>query len=265
MTMNRTKKIKEKFKFSNKKKYEKLMILTAFILLSIATIISFKNKNFVPTLIPFRTTIVTTINATSALLCFILLFMKENYRLQCFILFVQGICTVLTGHELLGAFLYSAMFVLLFVNKFFTTKSKKKLIFLVSTWLLTIFSLLPISQLRFLIAFLISSFFATFYAYVFKKLEDILSVFIPAKKSIIPAQPFPKQGEELFLKDFNLSERQITILKDFIENKTTYLNLARKYNISISTVKKEMTEIFTRFNVTNNNELYILLKQFVIK
>ena len=43
--MNRTKKIEEKFKFSNKKKYEKLMLLTAFILLFIATIISFNNKN----------------------------------------------------------------------------------------------------------------------------------------------------------------------------------------------------------------------------
>lgn len=263
--MNRTKKIEEKFKFSNKKKYEKLMLLTAFILLFIATIISFKNKNFLPTIIPFRAIIVPIINATSALLCFILLFIKEYYRLQCLILFVQGICTALTGYELLGAFLYSAMFVLLFVNKFFTNKPKKKLIFLVSVWILTNFSLLPISKLRFLIAFVISSFFAAFYAYVFKKLEDILSVFIPAKKSIIPSENFPKQGEELILKDFNLSERQITILKDFIENKTTYLDLARKYNISISTVKKEMSEIFTRFNVTNNNELYILLKQFVIK
>ena len=233
------------------------MLLTAFILLFIATIISFKNKNFLPTIIPFRAIIVPIINATSALLCFILLFIKENYRLQCLILFVQGICTALTGYELLGAFLYSAMFVLLFVNKFFTNKPKKKLIFLVSVWILTNFSLLPISKLRFLIAFVISS--------VFKKLEDILSVFIPAKKSIIPSENFPKQGEELILKDFNLSERQITILKDFIENKTTYLDLARKYNISISNVKKEMSEIFTRFNVTNNNELYILLKQFVIK
>ena len=191
--MNRTKKIEEKFKFSNKKKYEKLMLLTAFILLFIATIISFKNKNFLPTIIPFRAIIVPIINATSALLCFILLFIKENYRLQCLILFVQGICTALTGYELLGAFLYSAMFVLLFVNKFFTNKPKKKLIFLVSVWILTNFSLLPISKLRFLIAFVISSFFAAFYAYVFKKLEDILSVFIPAKKVLFHQKIFPNK------------------------------------------------------------------------
>ncbi|MBQ4123972.1 sporulation transcriptional regulator SpoIIID, partial [bacterium] len=178
---------------------------------------------------------------------------------------VQGICTAITGYELLGAFLYSAMFVILFVNKFFTTNTKKKLLILIGIWVLTIFCLLPISYTRFFTELIISVFFTTFYAYIYKKTEDILSVFIPTKKSFDSNNTLPNQGEEIFLKDYNLTERQIILLKDFIENKSTYIKLSKKYNISISTVKKDMAVIFTKFNVANNNELFILLSQFIVR
>jgi DNA-binding CsgD family transcriptional regulator len=97
------------------------------------------------------------------------------------------------------------------------------------------------------------------------KTEDILSIFIPSKKSFDSNNTLPNQGEEIFLKDYNLTERQIILLKDFIENKSTYVKLAEKYNISISTVKKDMADIFTKFNVANNNELFILLSQFIVR
>lgn len=263
--MNKIIDIKEKIWDSNKKKYEKLMILSAFIMLVMATVFSINNNNYVTTIIPFRTTIVPIINGATAFLCFILLFIKENYRLQSLILFIQGICTAITGYEILGAFLYSAMFVILFVNKFFTTNTKKKLIILVCIWILTIFSLLAISYTRFITVLIISFFFATFYAYIYKKTEDILSIFVPTKTNFLSNNALPKQGEELFLSKFDLSERQIILLKDFIKNKSTYNNLAKKYNVSISTVKKDMADIFTKFNVANNNELFILLSQFVVK
>lgn len=263
--MNKIIDIKEKIWDSNKKKYEKLMILSAFIMLVMATVFSINNNNYVTTIIPFRATIVPIINGATAFLCFILLFIKENYRLQSLILFIQGICTAITGYEILGAFLYSAMFVILFVNKFFTTNTKKKLIILVCIWILTIFSLLAISYTRFITVLIISFFFATFYAYIYKKTEDILSVFIPTKKSFDSNNTLPNQGEEIFLKDYNLTERQIILLKDFIENKSTYIKLSKKYNISISTVKKDMAVIFTKFNVANNNELFILLSQFIVR
>ena len=263
--MNKTIDIREKICNSNKQKYEKLMILSAFIMLLCATIFSIQNKNYATTILPHRSIVVPIINGSTALLCFILLFTKENYRLQCFILFIQGICTVLTGYEILGAFLYSAMFVILFVNKFFTTNTKKKLLILITIWILTIFCLLPISYTRFFTELVISIFFTTFYAYIYKKTEDILSIFIPSKKSFDSNNSLPNQGEEIFLKDYNLTERQIILLKDFIENKSTYVKLAKKYNISISTVKKDMADVFTKFNVANNNELFILLSQFIVK
>ena len=60
--MNKIIDIKEKIWDSNKKKYEKLMILSAFIMLVMATVFSINNNNYVTTIIPFRTTIVPIIN-----------------------------------------------------------------------------------------------------------------------------------------------------------------------------------------------------------
>lgn len=98
-----------------------------------------------------------------------------------------------------------------------------------------------------------------------KKLKIFYQSLSPQKKTFDSNNSLPNQGEEIFLKDYNLTERQIILLKDFIENKSTYVKLAKKYNISISTVKKDMADIFAKFNVANNNELFILLSQFIVK
>lgn len=256
---------KRKSAFSSKKKYEKLMLISAFVVLLTATIFSIINNNDIPTVIPFHTTVVPIINGASALLCLILLFIKENYRLQCLILFIQGICTALTGYEVLGAFLYSAMILLLFVNNFFTTNAKKKVSILVLIWILTVLSLLPFGFQRFLLEFVISFFFAGFYAYVYKKLEHILSVFIPAKNDSQIIDKLPERGSKINLEEFGLSERQIKFVKDYLKNKSSYKELGEKYFTSTSTVKKEMREVFDKFNVKNINELYMLLVQFVIE
>ena len=256
---------KRKSEFYKKKKYEKIMLISAFSVLLTATILSIINDNDIPTVIPFHTTIVPIINGASAFLCLILLFIKENYRLQCLILFIQGICTALTGYEVLGAFLYSAMFLLLFVNNFFTTNAKKKVSILVLIWILTVLSLLPFGFQRFLLEFVISFFFAGFYAYVYKKLEHILSIFIPVKNDSQIIDKLPERGSKINLEEFGLSERQIKFVKDYLKNKSSYKELSEKYFISTSTVKKDMNDVFTKFNVKNINELYLLLIQFEVE
>lgn len=129
--------------FANKKRHEKIMLATAFAVLVTATVLSIINDNDIPTIIPYHTVTIPIINGASALLCLILFFIRENYFLQCSILFVQGICTALTGYEVLGAFLYSAMFIILFCNKFFATKANKKALALLGFWALALLGLIP--------------------------------------------------------------------------------------------------------------------------
>ena len=44
--------------------------------------------------------------------------------------------------------------------------------------------------------------------------------------------------------------------------KLSYKEIADKYMVSISTVKKDMTDIFSIFGVQNKNELTLLLSQY---
>lgn len=250
-------------KLPYKRTYEKLMLVTAFIVLVTATIMSIINDNDIPTIIPYHTTTIPIINGSSALLCLALFFIKENFYLQCVILFVQGICTTLTGYEVLGTFLYSAMFIILFCNKYFTTNTKKKLIPLIICWIITLLSLIPFGIQRFIFELIISAFFAGFYAYIYKKLEDYISVLTPVK--YIEFEFLPEKGSLLDLADYGLSERQIKLVKDYMDNRLSYKELSDKYYISVSTVKKDMATVFVKFGVKNINDLYILLSQYIIK
>ena len=62
----------------NKPQHEIIMIFTAFVLLTAATILSIINDNDIPTIIPFHTITVPIINGLSAFACFILFFIKTN-------------------------------------------------------------------------------------------------------------------------------------------------------------------------------------------
>ena len=62
--------------------------------------------------------------------------------------------------------------------------------------------------------------------------------------------------------DFGLTKRQINFLKDYMYTKLSYKEIAEKYVVSISTVKKDMTDIFSIFGVQNKNELTLLLSQY---
>ena len=72
-------------------------------------------------------------------------------------------------------------------------------------------------------------------------------------------------GTKLKLSDYNLSERQISFTLDFINNNLSYNDLTEKYYVSLSTVKKEFAEVFKIFGVTKNDELKLLLLQYVVE
>ena len=126
-------------------------------------------------------------------------------------------------------------------------------------------SLIPFGIQRFILELVISFFFAGFYAYVYKKMEHTFSIFIPAKNNLEILNKLTERGSKIKLEEFGLSERQIKFVKDYLKNKSSYKELSEKYFISTSTVKKDMNDVFTKFNVKNINELYLLLIQFEVE
>ena len=250
--------------FTSKSTSEKIMFFAALLILMTSTYMNDIDNITQPTIVPYPSTTIRIINGFFTVLWFINFFLKKTYPIQVAILYVEGIVTLLIDFKVLGTFLYSAMFIVLFCNKCFITNTRKKLIFLCSSWLLAVFSLIPFGLDRFIFSMLITFFFSGFYFHIYKMLESKLSLFIPVKTNTVNTIPLPNRGSELNLSNYNLTERQIKILKEYISSKSSYKEIGEKLFCSTSTVKRDMTAIFSIFGVKNINDLYFLLSQYKI-
>lgn len=127
----------------NKIQTERIFLIFSFIILMIATVLSFILPAETRSVIPYPKITIPFINTICTILCFLTIFKMNWYMLQYAILFIESICTILTGYELLGIFLYSAFLIKLFVNGFFVKKLFPKIIILILIWLITILGLIP--------------------------------------------------------------------------------------------------------------------------
>lgn len=251
-------------KIPYKKKHEKIMLLSTFLLLLIVTIFSIFNCELYSR-ISFLFVLIPIVNFACTILCAILFFIKENYYLQSLILFVQSITSTFLGHEVIGAILFSSLFVLLLINNFFLEKKKTKIMLIVSCSLFLILTLIPFSVQEFLLILLMSFFVVGFYYYVYIELEEKLIHFQPLKSSSLQETlGLPEKGGNITLTEFGLTERQEKLVKDYIDTRASYKELSKKYYISISTVKKDMKAVFNLLRVRDINELYLLLSQYIL-
>ena len=116
-----------------------------------------------------------------------------------------------------------------------------------------------------LVAIGYSCFCFAFYLWIYSILKAKLSCVIPhnvRENNTIIGKP---AGSTISLSDYNLNERQRTFVLENIHNKLSYKEISEKYFVSISTVKKIFAEVFKIFNVSNIEELRILLLQYQVK
>ena len=117
------------------------MILFAEIVQIIGFIINFTIEDFRNSIIPCAEKVIPIVNVSGALICVFLFFFNKYRLLQSVISFVQGIFMTLNGHLFLGTFLYSLGIRFFFCNKYLKTKTARKLITILSIWILsTVFS-----------------------------------------------------------------------------------------------------------------------------
>lgn len=248
----------------NKINSERIFLIFSFIILLTATVISFILPAETRSIIPKPKIVIPIINSICALLSFITIFKMSWHYLQYAILFVESICTVFTGYELLGIFLYSALLIKLFVNGFFVKHLGTKLTVLLFIWFVSILGLIPFGWERVFLSYSAICFFCTFYYHIYKIMENELTKYIPpiAIKSEIK---LPLHGEKIYLSDYNLSERQKKILLDYLKYGNSYKTIANKFFFSESTVKTEMVRIQKKFGVKNREDLRVLLLQYKIE
>lgn len=99
----------------------------------------------------------------------------------------------------------------------------------------------------------------------YKIIRARFSVFASANEYINPVLKNLKPGQALYLKDYGLTERQQALVLDCLYNRLTYKQLSEKYNISVSLVKYEFSNIFKIFEVGKLEDLTILLLQYETK
>ena len=116
-----------------------------------------------------------------------------------------------------------------------------------------------------LISISYSLFCFAFYLWIYFSLKAKLSCLIPQnvrENNAIIGKP---AGSTISLSDYNLNERQRTFVLENLQNKLCYKEISEKYFVSVSTVKKIFAEVFKIFEVSNIEELRLLLLQYQVK
>ena len=110
-----------------------------------------------------------------------------------------------------------------------------------------------------------SVFCFAFYLWIYSNLKAKFSCLFPQNvrdNNTIIGKP---AGAVISLSDYNLNERQSNFVLENIHNKLSYKEISEKYFVSLSTVKKIFAEVFKIFEVSNIEELRILLLQYQVK
>lgn len=110
-----------------------------------------------------------------------------------------------------------------------------------------------------------SLFLGSMYIHIYRTVKkSVLSLFPISEKSISSIK-LPKVGTVLNLKDYELSDRQILIIQNFMTSHSSYKELADQIITSESTIKKDMIEIQKKLGVRNLQELSILLSLYKVQ
>lgn len=181
------------------------------------------------------------------------------------VLLVESELTILTNYEELGIFFFYAAVIYILCTDFLTNKSRKPIRFLFVVHVITLLLNYGHGWKYVFIDIGYSSFCFAFYLWIYTILKAKFSCLIPKnvrENSTIIGKP---AGSVIKLSDYNLTERQSTFLIEHIHNKKSYKELSDQYFVSISTVKKIFADIFKVFDVSNIEELRLLLIQYQVE
>ena len=173
--------------------------------------------------------------------------------------------TILTNYEELGIFFFYAAIILILSKDLFINRTRKRIFALFIVHLITLVLSYTHGIKYMLISIIYSIFFFAFYLWIYYGLKAKLSCLFPQnvrENNAIIGKP---AGSTISLSDYNLNERQRSFVMDNIYNKLSYKEISEKYFVSISTVKKIFAEVFKIFDVSNIEELRLLLLQYQVK
>ena len=246
---------------------ERVVAVIGLVFLLVAAIVSlFMNgasKSVIEKIAPTKIVIPTVHFICVALaLVFII---NTNIYIMISIFIIESELTILTNYEELGIFFFYASLILILCKDLIKDKPRKKIIWLFVLHLITLMLTYTHGIKYMLVDIFYSVFCFAFYLWIYYSLKSKLSCLFPQnvrENNTIIGKP---AGSTISLSDYNLNERQRNFVIENVHNKLSYKEISEKYFVSISTVKKIFAEVFKIFNVSNIEELRILLLQYQVK
>lgn len=237
----------------------RILAICSLLILSVAFALSLILEPDAQTWIPFPRISIRIINGLCAALCLVLIVNPEIKWIELSILCAQSFFTIWTGYETLGIFLYSAFVFLLFCYGFFKRHFKRRVLLLILFWIIELLGVIPHGIPRTILAYVTAFFMLAFYYMAFNSLKIFLAPLLPVQDESAKIKLLPTEGK-INLNRCDLSELELKLLIDFLEENATYEQLGQKHNMSTSTVKKYMSKVLKTFGVKNNIELRTLLQ-----
>lgn len=251
----------------NRLNSERVVAVVGFIFLLIATIMSFLwngDPNSIIEKIAPTSIVIPVVHSICLLLAFTCIIKPSTY-VMITIFLLESELTILTGYEELGIFFFYAALILIFCKDILSKKSKRPVLIMVVLHFVTLLLTYTHGLNITFISIGYSVFCFAFYLWIYSYLKAKFSCLFPKnvrENNTIIGKP---AGAVISLADYNLNERQSTYVIENIHNKLSYKEISEKYFVSISTVKKIFAEVFKIFEVSNIEELRLLLLQYQVK
>ena len=245
---------------------ERIIALTGFLFLLIAFISSFVVQEDPYSILQYISktqTIVHFVHGSSALLCFVLIFIPNTMAFL-FVLYIESVLNILTSYEQLGIVFFYFYIILGITKGYFTKHFKTYITISFSIHFLAIIFVFPHGWANVFISLGTSIFLLVFYLWIYKILKEQFSCFIPntVTNKLVLANVI--QGDVVSLSKYGLTGRQVSLVLDYIYKQTSYKELGEKYGLGLSTIKREFSIIFKIFGVSKIEDLKMLLLQYQI-
>lgn len=244
--------------------YERPMIFFAAVVQLVGFFMSLTKTDSSNAFLPYFNIVVPVVNLSCSLICFALVIFHNLKIMQSVVSFIQGIVTTMNNIAFLGIFLYFLGIALLFVNGFLTKKTLRKIFGILSPLFASFFIIMTKSLYDFYMAWMFSLFLMFTYFHIYHSIKESLFTLFPLHAKKISSLNLPNPGEELVLKDYGLTERQIKMTQEFSNGKVSYKELANIFITSQSTIKREMSSICKKLGVENSSLLEVLIEQYKV-
>ena len=213
----------------------------------------------------FRITVIIANMFSTVFSIVVFFFPKQNFLLYLVLVF-QSVFYVFLGYVELSIFLFTLFIILFYI---LTSLPEKKQVICITIffilYFLALLGCIPYGIERFSMALASIFFIATAFICVVRLFKTKLKNLIPIINQdlyISKEITLPKAGEKLNINDFDLSEREKSLLFEVMVNNKTYGELGLKFNLSTSLVKKEMSKTLGYFKCRNIESLKIVFSQF---